>query len=112
ALAKARELDLATEKVLHTFPEVTTTLGMNGRAEVAVDIVGADNTDLLVRLKPIDEWTTAHDFDELSEKFKDAIESRVPGTFVSVSQPIEDRTNEIISGSRADVSIQIFGSDL
>ena len=112
SLAKARQLDLATEKVLHTFPEVITTLGMNGRAEVAIDVVGADNTDLLVRLKPIKEWTTAHDFDDLSVKFKDAIENQVPGTYVSVSQPIEDRTNEIISGSRADVSIQIYGTEL
>jgi heavy metal efflux system protein len=36
----------------------------------------------------------------------------VPGTFVSVSQPIEDRVNELISGSRADVQIQLFGSSL
>ncbi|HEX2874417.1 MAG TPA: efflux RND transporter permease subunit, partial [Polyangiaceae bacterium] len=48
----------------------------------------------------------------LSEKFKNRIEAQVPGTFVSVSQPIEDRTNELISGSRADVQIQIFGNDL
>src|SRR5690606_24978896 len=47
-----------------------------------------------------------------SESFKNAIESRVPGTFVSVSQPIEDRTNELISGSRADVQIQIYGTEL
>ncbi|HEY0712306.1 MAG TPA: efflux RND transporter permease subunit, partial [Polyangia bacterium] len=39
-------------------------------------------------------------------------EKSVPGTFVSVSQPIEDRTNELISGSRADVSIQLYGPDL
>src|SRR6185369_7077166 len=99
-------------KVLHTFPEVLTTLGMTGRAEVATDPVGNDNTDLLVRLKPLKEWKTAHDFDDLSEHFKRRIESQVPGTFVSVSQPIEDRTNELISGSRADVQIQIFGTDL
>src|SRR5262249_12517141 len=36
----------------------------------------------------------------------------VPSTFVSVSQPIEDKTNELISGSRADVAIQIYGPDL
>jgi cobalt-zinc-cadmium resistance protein CzcA len=43
---------------------------------------------------------------------KDRIESRVPGTFVSVSQPIEDKMNELISGSRADVQINISGPDL
>lgn len=112
ALAQARDFDLAVEKVLHTFPEVMSTLGMNGRPEVAVDIVGPDNTDIFVRLRPMKEWKTAHDFDELSEKMKAKIESSVPGTFVSISQPIEDRTNELISGSRADVSIQIYGKEL
>ncbi|UQA58799.1 efflux RND transporter permease subunit [Polyangium aurulentum] len=112
SLEEARRLDLETEKVLHGFPEVVSTLGMTGRAEVATDPVGNDNTDVLVRLRPQGEWTTAHDFDALSEAFKNTIEARVPGTFVSVSQPIEDRTNELISGSRADVSIKIVGSDI
>lgn len=112
SLEEARKLDLMTEQVLHEFPEVESTLGMTGRAEVATDPVGADNTDILTRLAPMKEWTSARDFDELSQKFKDAIESRVPGTFVSVSQPIEDRTNELISGSRAHVQIQLFGPEL
>ncbi len=43
---------------------------------------------------------------------KNKIESEVGGTFVSVSQPIEDLTNQLISGSRADVSIKVFGPDL
>jgi cobalt-zinc-cadmium resistance protein CzcA len=112
SLEEARRLDFASEKVLHEFPEVLTTLGLTGRAEVAIDPVGNDNTDIMVRLRPMKEWRTAHDFDDLSEVFKNAIESRVPGTFVSVSQPIEDRTNELISGSRADVQIQLYGTDL
>ncbi|HEU4412821.1 MAG TPA: CusA/CzcA family heavy metal efflux RND transporter [Polyangiaceae bacterium] len=111
-LDEARKLDLETEKILNSYPEVLTSLGMTGRAEVAIDPVGNDNTDILVRLKPLDDWQTAHDFDALSEVIKDRVESEVPGTFVSVSQPIEDKTNELISGSRADVSIKIFGSDI
>jgi cobalt-zinc-cadmium resistance protein CzcA len=110
--SEARKLDLAAQLVLKRFPEVETTLGMTGRAEVAVDPVGMDNTDLLVKLRPKEEWTTAHDLDGLGEKMKTAIESEVPATFVSISQPIEDRTNEMISGSRADVAIQLFGDDL
>lgn len=65
-----------------------------------------------MKLKPKEEWTTAHDLDSLGEKMKAAIETEVPATFVSISQPIEDRTNEMISGSRADVAIQLFGTDL
>ncbi|MES1183967.1 MAG: CusA/CzcA family heavy metal efflux RND transporter [Myxococcales bacterium] len=112
SLDAALKLDLAAEKVLRGFPEVVTTLGMTGRAEVAIDPVGNDNTDILVRLKPPKEWTSARDFDSLSEQIKNRIETEVPGTFVSVSQPIEDKTNELISGSRADVQIQIFGNEL
>ncbi len=112
SLDTARDLDLKAERVLHRFPEVVTSLGMTGRAEVAVDPVGNDNTDMFVRLAPLKTWTSAKDFDDLSEQFKTSIESEVPGTFVSVSQPIEDRTNELISGSRADVQIQIFGEEL
>lgn len=112
SIEEARRLDIETERVLQSFPEVITTIGRTGRAEVAVDPVGNDNTDILVRLRPIDTWKNATDLDELSVLFKRAIENRVPGTFVSVSQPIEDKTNEIISGSRADVQIQISGSEL
>src|SRR4051812_17237953 len=111
-LEEARRLDLAAEKVLKALPEAVTAVGMTGRAEVASDPVGNDNTDIIVRLKPKDEWTTAKDLDGLSEKVKDAVERAVPGTFVSVSQPIEDRTNELISGSRADVQIQVYGTAL
>ena len=112
SLKEAKRLDLLTEKVLRSFPEVESVLGMTGRAEVAVDPVGNDNSDYLVRLKPQKTWTTASDFDELSAKMMARIEREVPGTFVGVSQPIEDKTNELISGSRADVAIQVFGTDL
>ncbi|HEU4407096.1 MAG TPA: CusA/CzcA family heavy metal efflux RND transporter [Polyangiaceae bacterium] len=111
-LDEARKLDLAAEKVLLGFPEVEQALGQTGRAELAIDSVGNDNTDILAPLKPLAEWTSAADFDELSELIKDRIETEVPGTFVSVSQPIEDLTNQLISGSRADVSIKLFGPDL
>ena len=112
SLDEARRLDLEAERVLHGFPEVKKSLAMTGRAEVATDPVGNDNTDILVTLAPLNTWSTAKDFDELSDAMKTAIASEVPGTFVSVSQPIEDRTNELISGSRADVQIQLYGSDL
>src|SRR6478736_3741824 len=111
-LTQARSLDLQSERVLRSFPEAKRALGMTGRAELALDAVGYDSTDILVPLEPINKWTTANDFDDLSVKLKDAIETQVPGTFVAVSQPIEDLTNQLISGSRADVSIKLFGPEL
>ncbi|HKO50099.1 MAG TPA: CusA/CzcA family heavy metal efflux RND transporter [Polyangiaceae bacterium] len=112
SLDRARELDLQTEKLLLEFPEIKQVLGQTGRAELALDSVGNDNTDMLIPLKPMKEWTTTDDFDDLSVLLKDKIETHVAGTFVSVSQPIEDLTNQLISGSRADVSIKVFGPDL
>ena len=111
-LDEARRLDLMTQQILLGFPEVLTTLAATGRAEVAIDPVGKDNTDILVRLRPKDQWTTARDLDGLSEAFKTTLERMVPSTFFSISQPIEDRTNEMISGSRADVQIMLTGADL
>ena len=111
SLGEAKRLDLAAERVLKRYPEVVVTLGKTGRAELAMDSVGSDSTDIFVHLKPKTEWTTASDLDGLALVLKNAIESEVAGTFVSVSQPIEDKTNELISGSRADVQISIFGDD-
>ena len=112
ALHEAERLDQQVQEILAQFPETITSLAMTGRAEVATDPVGLDTTDVLVRLRPSDEWTSATDLDGLSVLFKDAVESGVIGTFASVSQPIEDRTNELLSGSRADVQIMVFGADL
>ncbi len=111
-LEEAKRLDLIVQQTLLKYPEVITTLGMTGRAEVAIDPVGKDNNDTFVRLRPKKEWTTAKDLDGLSVVFKTALEEAVPSTFFSISQPIEDRTNEMISGSRADVQIMLTGTDL
>ena len=112
SLEEARRLDLMAEKVVLSFPETKKALGQSGRAEMALDAVGNNNTDILVPLKPKSEWKNASDFEELATLLKDAVESQVPSTFVSVSQPIEDLTNQLIAGSRADVSIKLMGPDL
>ncbi len=111
-LDEAKKLDFQAQRILLQFPEVRKTLTMTGRAEVAIDPVGKDKTDIVVPLLPKEQWTTARDLDGLSVRFKDAIESQVPGTFVAVSQPIEDRNNEVITGSRADIQILIAGPEL
>ena len=112
SIEEARRLDLLAEKAVLSFPEAGKALGQSGRAEMALDAVGNENTDILVPLAPRERWTSASSFEELAGKLKDKIETEVPATFVSVSQPIEDLTNQLIAGSRADVSIKIVGPDL
>src|SRR4029077_19287939 len=109
---EAQRLGVQVEEVLARFPEVRSGGTRTGRAEVATDPVGPDETEVMVKLRPRDEWTTARDLDSLGEVIKTAVEREVPATFISVSQPIEDRVNQLLAGSRADVVIKVFGQDL
>src|SRR4029078_2482314 len=82
------------------------------RAEVATDPVGQDETEVMVKLAPKEEWKRGNDLYVLGGAIRKASENEVPATFVSVSQPIEDRVNQLLAGSRADVVIKLFGDDL
>jgi heavy metal efflux system protein len=112
SITEAQRLGVQVEDVLSRIPEVTSVVTLTGRSEVATDPVGPDETEVMVKLRPPDEWTSAHDLDDLGEVIKQQVESQVPATFVSVSQPIEDRVNQLLAGSRADVVIKLFGPDL
>ena len=112
SITEAQRLGVEVEDVLARIPEVTSIVTMTGRAEVATDPVGPDEAEVMVKLRPKEEWTSAHDLDDLGEVIKNKVESEVPATFVSVSQPIEDRVNQLLAGSRADVVIKLFGQDL
>ena len=112
SITEAQRLGVQVEEVLARLPEVLSIVTRTGRAEVATDPVGPDETEVMVKLKPKEQWTTAHDLDDLGEIIKHAVEAEVPATFVAVSQPIEDRVNQLLAGSRADVVVKVFGSDL
>lgn len=100
------------EKELKKFPEVTTVVSKTGRAEIATDPMGVEISDVLVMLKPHDEWTTASDREGLIEAIEAALAKTLPGTIFSYSQPIELRVAELIAGVRSDVALKIFGDDL
>ena len=112
SISEAQRLGVQMEEVVARFPEVESVVTRTGRAEVATEPVGPDETEVVVQLKEKELWTTAHDIDSLGEAIKVAVEREVPATFVSVSQPIEDRVNQLLSGSRADVVVKVFGPDL
>jgi cobalt-zinc-cadmium resistance protein CzcA len=111
-ISTAQALGEQVEKVVARFPETVSIVTRIGRPEVATDPVGVDESAVRVKLRPKAEWVTARDLDDLGARMKAAIESDVPATFVSVSQPIEDRVNQLLSGSKADLAIKIFGFDL
>ena len=66
----------------------------------------------MVKLRPKKEWVTAKDREHLMEQMKHAINDSVPSSYISLSQPIENRVNALLSGSKADIVIKIYGDDL
>ncbi|MFO0761369.1 MAG: CusA/CzcA family heavy metal efflux RND transporter [Byssovorax sp.] len=100
------------EKVLKRFPEVTTVVCRTGRAEIAVDPMGMNMTDVYVLLKPRSEWTTAKDREGLVEAFDKALSAGVPGAGWAFTQPIEMNTNDLLAGISSDLALQIYGDDL
>ena len=100
------------ERVLKRFPEVMTVVSRSGSPELATDVMGIEQGDVFVILKPKSEWTTARTKGELVEKMEKAMDEAVPGVGYSFSQPIEMRFNELIAGVKSDIGIKLFGDDL
>ena len=112
SLSKTIEITTKIEKILlSNFPEVDQVVSRIGAAEVPTDPMSMEESDVIIKLKPKKEWTSASSKDELADKFKEAL-SEIPGMEVEFTQPIEMRFNELITGVRADVAVKIFGEDL
>ena len=81
------------------------------RAEIATDPMGVEISDIYIILHPVEQWTRADSKAELVEAIEETLERQVPGQNYSFSQPIELRTNELISGVRSDVAVNLYGPD-
>jgi cobalt-zinc-cadmium resistance protein CzcA len=112
----SRDMQLASEKLLlEKFPEITHTFARVGTSEVAVDPMGVNVADSYMMLKPPSEWRKIDGRtitkDELTNLISNELTVRFPGQSYLFSQPIELRFNELLSGSRADIAIKVFGDD-
>ena len=112
SMSESVKTALAVERQLRQFPEVIQVVTRTGSPDVATDVMGIELSDVFVVLKPRDEWTSADTTDGLIEAMNTSILKAVPGIGLGFTQPIEMRFNELISGSRADVAINVFGDDL
>lgn len=114
ALAESVEATTRIEATLRErFPaEIDTIISRTGRAEIATDPMGVELSDIYLMLHPPEQWTAAPDKAALVAAIDRVLRDEVPGQNYVYSQPIELRTNELISGARADVAISITGPDL
>ena len=101
------------EKILKAkFPEIKTIVSKIGSGEIPTDPMPIESGDLIIVLKDKSEWTGDYDnWEDLANAMKEEMEA-IPGANIEVSQPIQMRFNELMTGSRSDIAIKIFGDDL
>ena len=112
SLDESVQTALRLERALRTVPEVTHALNKIGAPEVATDPMGIEQSDVYIGLKPRSEWRAGLTKDELAKELAAVAERAVPEIGGSVSQPIQQRVNELVAGVRSDVAIFVYGTDI
>ncbi len=113
SLSETIKRETEVERVLlKEFPEVKTVCGRIGVSAVPNDPMGMDFTDSFIILeKDKSKWKSAKDKKELLAKIEERL-SRIPGITCAFSQPVELRTNELMTGIREDVAVKVYGESL
>jgi cobalt-zinc-cadmium resistance protein CzcA len=110
-LDQSVKLDEQVQKnLLKNIPEIETIVARVGSDELGLDPMGFNDTDTFLVLKPKEQWTVP-DKEALIEKIR-TVMAQTPGLAFSFTQPIEMRVSEMLTGTRGDVAVKLFGSDL
>lgn len=112
SLSQMVESCTKAEKLLKKeYSEIKQVVSRIGSAEIPTDPMPVERADIMIALKPKAEWTSAKTTPELMEKMEETL-SAIPGLEAEISQPIQMRNNELLTGIKQDVAIKIFGDDL
>jgi len=105
------QVQKANKILLNSFPEIKHTVCKIGAGEIPTDPTPMETGDYIITLKDKSEWTSAKTREELVAKMEEAL-IPLAGVKFEFQQPIQMRTNELLSGSKQDIAIKIFGDDL
>ncbi len=111
SLEESIDIEKKMQRAVMEFPEVRMVVSKIGRSELGNDPQEPNASDPVVTLKPMDEWTTASTKPELDNAVRKRIE-QVPGANYLLSQPIQQRVDELVSGVRAEATVKVLGDDL
>ena len=106
SLAKSDEIGRRVEQILLAQPEVVATARRTGRAEFDEHVQGVEAAEIDVGLRETDRPRDVL-LAELRRSF-----STLPGTNVTIGQPISHRIDHMLSGTRANIAVKVFGDDL
>ena len=108
-------LEEKSQNIIKSIPEVSHIFSRVGTAEISMDPMGPNISDSYIMLKPKSERPKVNGKFRLKEEIVSEIvqklEATTPGQRLLVSQPIQLRFNELMEGTRSDVSLKIFGED-
>jgi heavy metal efflux system protein len=112
SLTQSLEMQFQLERAVMDLPEVKTYFSRVGTAEVATDPMPPNISDGYVMLKERKDWPDPSKTKaELALEIEKRLEN-IPGNAFEISQPIQLRFNELISGVRSDLGIKVYGDDL
>lgn len=98
------------QRLLATVPEIDHVVARVGADELGFDPMGLNQSDVFLQLKPKEKWRTP-DKAWLADRIREVVEE-FPGIGFSFTQPIEMRVAEMLTGSRGDVAVKVYGPDL
>jgi len=104
------ELDTRVQQaILAKVPEVQSVVARVGSDELGLDPMGLYETDTFLVLKPRDQWRGSKE--DIVDALRQVLDG-FPGLVYGFTQPIEMRISEMLTGTRGDVAIKLFGQDL
>jgi CzcA family heavy metal efflux pump len=106
SLAESDKLGQTVERILLEIPEVSATARRTGRAELDEHVQGVESAELDVSLKMGDRPK-----EEVLRDMRERL-SLVPGMNLTIGQPISHRIDHMLSGTRANIAVKVFGDDL
>ena len=110
SVTKAAELMQTQNKIIKTFPEVTSVYGKAGRAQTATDPAPLEMFETIINLKPEDEWRPGMTTDKLIAEMDKALQ--FPGVANAWTMPIKNRLDMLATGIRTPIGIKVFGKNL
>ena len=110
SITKAAELVQTQNKIIKSFPEVTSVWGKAGRANTATDPAPTEMFETVINLKPESEWRPGMTMDKLIAEMDKALQ--FPGVSNAWTMPIKARLDMLATGIRTPIGIKVFGKDL
>ncbi|MBX3124158.1 MAG: efflux RND transporter permease subunit [Nitrospira sp.] len=111
SLEKSIEIEKEMQRAILEFPEARMVVSKIGRTELGNDPQEPNSSDPVVSLVPMDQWKTATTKAQLDDAIRRRLQ-RIPGANFLISQPIQQRVDELVSGVRSEATVKVLGDDL